>query len=131
MEEGGWGRGGSGIPSRWGRGPSHQAEAPPTLSSPPTFPGEAPYSPGTVHLLLSAGLVDKLKVWPQPEYLSLLDLSLAGEHPSWWPGSPGSSTLTPAALSCEHQPLPSPATGPFTLTTVLCPPDALCVGAPT
>lgn len=49
-EEGGWGRGGSGIPSCWGRGPSHQAEAPPTLSSPPTFPGEAPYAPGTAHL---------------------------------------------------------------------------------
>lgn len=75
--------------------------------------------------------MDKLKVWPQLECLFLLDLSLSGEHLSWWPGSPGSSTPTPAALPCEHQPLPSPAMGPFTLATVLCPSDALGVGAPT
>lgn len=49
--------------------------------------------------------------------------SLGSIYP-WWPGSPGSSTPTPAALPCEHQPLPSPAMGPFTLATVLCPSDA-------
>ena len=50
------------------------------------------------------------------------------------PGGLGLLAAQPQPLqhsSCEHQPLPSPATGPFTLTTVLCPPDALCVGAPT
>lgn len=90
------------------------------LSSPPTFQGEASYFPGTAHLCQSAGLVDKLKVW-LASALFLLDLSLSGEHLSWWPGSPGSSAPAPAALPCEHQPLRSPAMGPFTLATVLLP----------
>lgn len=102
-------------------------EAPPTRQRPhPPFPllppswEKHPMPQGLLTSPPSAGLVDKLKVWPQPERLSLLDLSLAGEHLSWWPGSHGSSTLTPAALlPHEHQPLPSPAMGPFTLHPLL------------
>lgn len=97
-EEGGGGGEGVGFQAA-------AAEAPPTRQRPhPPFPllppsWEKNSTPqGLLTSPWSAGLVDKLKVWPQPEHLSLLDLSLAGEHLSWWPGSPGSSTLTPAAL---------------------------------
>lgn len=53
---GGWRGRGVGEGKEWDskpldRGPTHQVEAPPTLSSPPTFQGEASYFPGTAHLL--------------------------------------------------------------------------------
>lgn len=78
------------------RGPTRRWKAPPTLSSPPTFQGEASYFRGLLISCQSAGLVDKHKVWPQLECLFLLDLSLSGSIYPGGLGLPGSSTPTPA-----------------------------------